>query len=118
MSEQARYPLILWEMMQVLRKVARPLTRSEVFDAVEPRLRPTAYELGRIKSGSVRWQNILQWQSAASTTVGWMTKREGGRLLRLASRQLMRIPRQRSSLRSASAGTARSTSDVSRRRMR
>jgi 5-methylcytosine-specific restriction protein B len=75
--EQVRYSLILWETMQVLRDASEPLTASHVTDAVGARIQPTAYETERIRSGQVRWANILQFKSGDATTVGWMTKRGG-----------------------------------------
>ena len=62
MAEQTRYSLIVWEMMQVLRDAAEPLTGGQVIDAVRARIEPTAYELERVKSGGVRWEVVLAVQ--------------------------------------------------------
>jgi 5-methylcytosine-specific restriction enzyme B len=80
-AEQMRYALIVWEMMQVLREADEPLATSRVVDAVRDRLRPTAYELERVKSGGVRWEVVLGFTSGDVTTVGWMTKQGGWALV-------------------------------------
>ena len=81
MPEQMRYAQIIWEMMQVLRDADGPLASSQVVDAVRERLRPTAYELERVKSGGVRWEVVLGFKSGEATTVGWMTKQGGWALI-------------------------------------
>jgi 5-methylcytosine-specific restriction protein B len=72
-----RYRLILWELMQVLRVAAEPLTRNQVFEEVRERIEPTNYELERVKTGGVRWEVALHFSSGDAATVGWMTKRDG-----------------------------------------
>ena len=81
MPEQVRYSLIVWEMMQVLRDADEPLASGHVVDAVRERLRPTAYELERVKSGGVRWEVVLGFKSGDVTTAGWMTKQGGWALV-------------------------------------
>ena len=81
MAEQVRYPLILWEMMQVLRSAAEPLPGVQVIAAVRDRFQPTPYESEHVRTGGVRWETILQFRSGDATTVGWMTKRGGWALV-------------------------------------
>ena len=81
MAEQTRYPLIVWEMMQILRDATGPLTGDQVTDAVRARIEPTAYELERVKSGGVRWEVVLHFKSGDAVTIGWMTKRGGWTLV-------------------------------------
>jgi 5-methylcytosine-specific restriction enzyme B len=79
--QQVRYPLITWEMMQVLRGAAEPLTSTQVIDAVRSRIEPTPYESERVKSGGIRWEVVLQFRSGDAATVGWMTKQGGWSLV-------------------------------------
>jgi hypothetical protein len=79
--EQVRYALMVWEMMQVLRDADEPLASGQVVDAVRERLRPTAYELERVKSGGVRWEVVFGFKSGDVTTAGWMTKQGGWALV-------------------------------------
>jgi 5-methylcytosine-specific restriction protein B len=76
-----RSALIVWEMMQVLREADEPLASGQVVDAVRERLRPTAYELERVKSGGVRWEVGFGFRSGEVTTAGWMTKQGGWALI-------------------------------------
>lgn len=92
MPEQVRYSLILWETMQVLKHAVEPLTTNQVIDAVRPRVRPTPYEMARIKSGIIRWENILKFKSGDATTVGWMTKRGGWSLTEAGIQALEAYP--------------------------
>jgi 5-methylcytosine-specific restriction enzyme B len=78
---QVRYPLIIWETMQVLRDAAEPLTKNQVMDAVRARIQPTSYESEFVKSGGVRWEVVLHFKSGDAVTVGWMTKRGGWALV-------------------------------------
>lgn len=50
---------------------------GKVIAAVEARIKPTSYELGKLRGGSTRWQTALHFVSGDETTVGWMTKRDG-----------------------------------------
>ena len=81
MTEQIRYPLIVWEMMRVLSDARIPLTGNQVIDAVRPRIQPTAFESERVKSGRIRWEVVLGWRSGEAATAGWMTKRGGWALI-------------------------------------
>ncbi len=76
-SDQVRYPLVIWETLQVLRDAIAPVPRRELIDEIRVRLRPTAYEDGQNNSGRVRWVVALNFQSGDATTIGWMTKRDG-----------------------------------------
>jgi 5-methylcytosine-specific restriction protein B len=80
-AEQMRSALIVWELMQVLRDANGPLASGQVMDAVRERLRPTAYELERVKSGGVRWEVGFGFRSGEVTTAGWMTKQGGWALI-------------------------------------
>ena len=77
MPERMRYRLILWELMQVLRAAAEPLSRTQIFEQVSERIEPTSYELERVKTGGVRWEVALHFSSGDAATIGWMTKRDG-----------------------------------------
>ncbi len=70
MPERVRYQLLLWEVMQVLRDAAGPLSSSQVFDQVRERTDPTSYERERVKSGRVRWEVVLHFYSGDAATVG------------------------------------------------
>jgi 5-methylcytosine-specific restriction protein B len=91
-AEQVRYPLIVWEMMQVLRDSPQPLTSSQVMEAVRSRISPTAYESEHVKSGGVRWQTVLHFKSGDAVTVGWMTKRGGWSLVEAGIAALEEFP--------------------------
>jgi 5-methylcytosine-specific restriction protein B len=92
LPEQVRYPLIVWEMMRVLRDAAEPLTASQVTDAVRVRIQPTAYESERVKSGGVRWEVVLHFKSGDAVTAGWMTKRGGWALVEAGTDALEAFP--------------------------
>ncbi len=77
MPEQIRYAQLFWELMQTLRDAPESLSPTEVFDRVREPLQPTSHELERVKSGGVRWEIVLRFQSGEAVTVGWMTKRDG-----------------------------------------
>ena len=89
---QARYPIILWEIMHVLRDAAEPLSKNQVVDAVRDRIHPTAHECERVKSGGVRWEVALHFQSGDAVTVGWMTKREGWSIVEAGLDALAEFP--------------------------
>jgi 5-methylcytosine-specific restriction protein B len=76
-SEQIRYPLIIWETLRVLRDAATPLQPREVVPLVRERLRPTPHENETVKSGGVRWETVLGFVSGDAVTVGWMNKAGG-----------------------------------------
>jgi 5-methylcytosine-specific restriction protein B len=90
--EQVRYSLITWQMMQILREAASPLTAAAVTEAVRGRIRPTAHESERIKSGGIRWQTVLHFKSGDAVTVGWMTKRGGWSLVEAGNAALDEFP--------------------------
>src|ERR1700691_2441889 len=76
-AEQVRYALITWEILRVLRDADRPMTRTDVVEAVRTLMQPTAFEDGHNNGGRIRWIVALNFQSGDATTVGWMTKRDG-----------------------------------------
>jgi 5-methylcytosine-specific restriction protein B len=78
--------------MQVLRDAAEPLSKNQVVDAVRARIHPTAHESERVKSGSVRWEVALHFQSGDAVTVGWMTKREGWSIVEAGLDALAEFP--------------------------
>lgn len=84
--DQVRYGLIIWETLQLLRDSRRPLSRAELVDAVRVRLQPTAFEDGRNSNGRIRWVVALNFQTGDATTIGWMTKRDGGMSISSGSR--------------------------------
>jgi 5-methylcytosine-specific restriction protein B len=87
-----RYQLILWETMQVLRDASEPLSKSQVIDAVRARIEPTTHESERIRSGGVRWEVALHFQSGDAVTVGWMTKRDGWAIIEAGMEALEAFP--------------------------
>jgi 5-methylcytosine-specific restriction protein B len=89
---QTRYSLIVWEMMQVLRDAAGPLSGGMVTSGVRARIEPTAYERERVKSGGVRWEVVLQFKSGDAVTAGWMTKRGGWALVEAGIEALEAYP--------------------------
>jgi 5-methylcytosine-specific restriction enzyme B len=89
---QVRYPLIIWEVMQVLRDAAEPLAGARVIDAVRTRITPTAHELDPVKSGGVRWEVVLGFKSGDAVTIGWMTKRGGWALIEAGLDALEEFP--------------------------
>jgi 5-methylcytosine-specific restriction protein B len=92
LPEQVRYPLIVWEMMRVLRDAAESLTANQVSDAVRARIQPTAYESERVKSGGIRWEVVLHFKSGDAVTAGWMTKRGGWALVEAGIEALEAFP--------------------------
>ena len=92
MAEQVRYPLILWEMMQVLGSAAEPLPAGEVIGRVRSRFEPTPYESGNVRTGGIRWEIALRFQSGSAATVGWMTKRGGWALVEAGLDALEEFP--------------------------
>src|SRR5690242_1380359 len=92
LPEQVRYPLIVWEMLRVLREAAEPLAANQVIDAVRAGIQPTAYESDRVKSGGIRWEVVLHFKSGDAVTAGWMTKRGGWALVEAGIEALEAFP--------------------------
>jgi 5-methylcytosine-specific restriction protein B len=93
-ADQVRYSLIVWEMMQVLRTAGGSLSRIQVMDDVRERIKPSAYEMERVRSGGVRWEVVLHFKSGDAVTAGWMTKRGGWALVEAGLEALAAFPAQ------------------------
>ena len=63
--------------LQVLSENDGHLSSREVMRFAEKRLNLTEYELEKLPSGIVRWENVIQWYTVDSVKAGWLIKRDG-----------------------------------------
>lgn len=68
---------MLQVMFKELKAVGGVAPARELLDRAEPRLGLTAWELGHLETGAIRWRNAVQWYSVDCVKAGYIRKIAG-----------------------------------------